>query len=70
MGHNNSVGICLIGDKGKFTKRQLKSLRLLLAVLKNQFDNINVYQHSDFDPINKPNCAGFTAEQMLDFNSI
>ena len=70
LGHNNSVGVCLIGESNMFTVNQIFSVKKLLAMLKQQFGTINVYQHSDFDPINKPNCAGFSKKQMKEFNKI
>lgn len=70
LGHNNSVGVCLIGESGSFTNKQLQAVKKLLKILKKQFGNIMVYQHSDFDPINKSWCAGLSKEQMLEFNSI
>ena len=69
LGHNNTIGICLIGESNSFTVRQLRSLTLLLRVLKKQFGEITVYQHSDFEP-KKPFCAGLSKEQMLKLNNI
>jgi len=70
LGHNNSIGICLIGKSASFTDNQINSLKDLLRLLKNQFDTIEVLQHSDFDPVNRPYCAGFTKEQMEEFNKL
>lgn len=70
LGHNDCVGVCLIGKSASFTKEQLYSLRDLLRMLKNQFGSIEVYQHSDFDPVNRPYCAGLTKKQMEDFNKV
>lgn len=57
-GHNaSSVGICLIGKSGVFTEEQLNSSLRLVYDLENQFGNIGIFQHSDFDA-NKPFCAG------------
>jgi len=70
LGKNNCIQICLIGKSGSFTIKQLKSLESLLLLLKKQFHDIRVYQHSDFNPVNKPHCAGFTPKQMLQFNEL
>lgn len=69
LGHNYSVGICLIGESNTFTENQLASLIKLLKILKKQFGSIKVYQHSDFEP-KKPFCAGLTKEVMLQLNNI
>jgi len=68
LGANNCVQICLIGTTGKFTSAQMVSLLKLLSMLREQYGEITVKQHSDFDPKNKPFCAGFTAAQMKLFN--
>jgi len=70
LGHNGSVGICIIGDSNSFTEKQIESVELLLNVLKKQFGDIKVYQHSNFDPVNKPWCAGLSKEQMEEFNNL
>ena len=59
-GHNkNSVGVCLIGRSGNFTVKQVNALFALVKDLRAQFGEIEVQQHSDLDPDNKPHCAGF-----------
>ena len=68
FGYNNSVGICLIGLSGTFTEGQLRSLQHLINKLRIQFGEINVLQHSDVDPKNKPHCAGLSKLQMLSLN--
>lgn len=61
-GYNiKSVGICLIGKTGQFTEDQLNSSLRLVLDLENQFNDIEIYQHSDLDP-NKPFCAGLDIE--------
>ena len=65
-GHNRSVGICLIGMSEEFTDKQLESLLWLLGILKEQFRDISISQHSDYDKT-KPFCAGLTTEQMDEF---
>ena len=67
FGYNNSVGICLIGLSGTFTERQIRSLNWLIRMLRKQFEEINVIQHSDVDK-NKPHCAGLTPLQMIILN--
>lgn len=68
FGANNCVQICLIGKSGKFTSAQMVTLLKLLGMLRSQYREITVKQHSDYDPVNKPYCAGFTAAQMQLFN--
>ena len=68
FGYNNSVGICLIGLSGQFTDAQIRALSHLIHRLRAQFKNeIEVYQHSDFDP-KKPKCAGLTKMQLQTLN--
>lgn len=57
-GYNNTVGIVLIGESGEFTQRQMTKLYDVLFMLKEQFGEIQVRQHSDIDPEEKPFCAG------------
>lgn len=71
LGYNtNSIGICLIGLSGQFSKAQIRALNYLIFRIKKQFGNCPVFQHSEKDPKNKPNCAGFTTIEMFDFNQI
>ena len=71
LGYNkNSIGICLIGLSGQFTKAQLRSLRYTISVIKKQFGEIKVFQHSDKDPVNKPYCAGLTSIELIELNQI
>jgi len=64
LGQNDkSIGICLIGKSNTFTDSQLSSLRNLIAHLKKQFEDIEVYQHSDFSE-EKPYCAGLSKDFM------
>lgn len=67
FGYNNSVGICLIGLSGTFTDSQLRSLQHLVGLLRNQFGEIKVIQHSDVDK-KKPQCAGLTKLQLMALN--
>lgn len=63
-GYNKSVGICLIGESGMFTPEQFSSLEMLLLDLRAQFTEIEVYQHSDLDFLNKAFCAGLRPSIM------
>jgi len=69
FGYNNAVGICMIGLSGTFTDAQLRSLRHLVKMMRVQFKEINVIQHSDVDK-KKPHCAGLTKLQMAQLNII
>ena len=69
LGHNKSVGICLVGESAMFTPKQMKSLNILLSILKSQFGSIEVFQHSDFEP-KKPFCAGISKPTMKLLNEI
>jgi N-acetylmuramoyl-L-alanine amidase len=70
LGKNNCVQICFIGESGDFTISQMKNCAILLRMLKEQYSDIKVYQHSDFDPVNRPYCAGLTKSQMEIFNTL
>lgn len=67
FGYNNSVGICLIGLSGTFTPSQMRSLRHLTKMLRAQFGEIEVLQHSDVSKA-KPHCAGLTSIEMRVLN--
>jgi hypothetical protein len=58
-GHNLTIGICLIGNSGDFTKKQITSMLKLVKILKEQFGNVRLTQHSDWNS-NKSFCAGIT----------
>lgn len=68
-GHNQSVGICLIGESGNFTHRQIECLSWVLGILDRQFQGISIYQHSDFDKA-KSFCAGLSDVQMTDLRQL
>jgi hypothetical protein len=62
-GHNyKSVGICLIGNSGNFSEKQLNRSLSLVHKLEKQFHTIQILQHSDLDT-NKPHCAGLDMEK-------
>ena len=70
LGHNGSVGICLIGLSGQFTDAQLRALTHLIHKLRAQFkNNLTVRQHSDVEP-KKPKCAGLTKLQLAKLNEV
>ena len=60
-GYNNSVGICLVGQSNSYTDKQLGALYELVSDLRRQYGDIEVCQHSDFEP-KKPFCAGLSKE--------
>lgn len=68
FGYNMAVGICLIGLSGTFSEAQMRSSGHLVRQLRSQFGEIEVIQHSDVDPKNKPHCAGLTKLQLHNFN--
>ena len=72
LGHNKDIGWCLIGNSGKFTTKQIVSVVHEIASLieVDGYDVVRVRQHSEADPVNKPFCAGFTDEEMIEFNIV
>ena len=68
IGYNNTVGVCLIGKSGEFTSRQRLKLFFLFMDLEEQYKDIQVIQHSDVDPVNKPHCAGLSQDIIDYFN--
>jgi len=70
LGKNNCVQICLIGESGAFTLAQLKNTAILIRMLKEQYGDVRVFQHSDFDPVNRQYCAGISKSQMMVFNTL
>ncbi len=70
LGYNTqSVGICLIGLSGKFSIAQLRALKWLVGHIKAQFIDVNICQHSDKDPVNRPFCAGLTYAEIQTIKS-
>ena len=57
LGHNDAIGICLIGKSKLFTDKQIEGAEELLDKLHTRYGEIRLYQHSDFDA-NKYFCAG------------
>jgi len=68
FGHNKEIGLCLCGKSGDFKSCQMQTLEQF--VIDHREEISGVYQHSDFDPINKPFCAGLTKSQMDYLNSL
>jgi len=58
--NEGSIGVCLIGNSGKFTDVQLNKVKQLLLILYTKFGVLDVKQHSDLDPVNKSFCAGLS----------
>jgi len=67
FGYNDAVGICLIGLSGTFTDAQKRALHYIIKVIRRQFGEIEVLQHSDVDK-NKPHCAGLTRMELKIMN--
>lgn len=65
--NSKSVGICLIGLSSEFSEKQIKSMIELLRMLKKQFGEIEISQHSDWDP-KKPYCAGLDKFYLKELN--
>lgn len=63
--NKQSIGVCLIGKSGIFTDSQLYAARNLFLMLQEQFFELSVYQHSDFDSA-KDFCAGLS-EKSINF---
>lgn len=66
-GKNNRIGVCLIGESGKFTSKQLASLTNFCKWMKEQFVLIIISQHSDHDR-KKPYCAGLSKRYIKELN--
>lgn len=65
LGYNqNSIGICLIGLPGRVTDAQMRSLKCLIQLIKTKIQDVQIFQHSDLDPVNRPYCASLTKAQM------
>ncbi len=71
-GANHHAGWCLVGRSGEWTKKQIKAVKKEIKALLEEdgYDVVRVKQHSDYDPVNKPFCAGFSDKQMEEFNVI
>lgn len=70
-GRNEEIGICLIGKSGKFTEKQLNTLKHeAIPIIKAIYGTIEeIGQHSDVEP-NKPYCAGLSQEYIDDLNEL
>ena len=70
LGKNKCLGICLIGESGKFTQNQYAALYQFLTRMQILFKKIDkISQHSDHDA-KKPYCAGIGKEYMNVLNEI
>jgi len=64
-GHNvDTLGICLIGNSGLFTNKQLESARNLIIYLQGIYGDLKVKQHSQYDD-SKPYCAGLDLKEIM-----
>ena len=65
LGHNrDSIGICLIGEDGKFTLEQYRTLANLLKYLSREFGHPDILMHSNLDKT-KPHCPGININHLL-----
>jgi len=66
IGHNeDSLSLCLIGQNGVYSASQLGAVKNVVANWKEMFPTIEeVKLHSDYNK-NKPNCPGFTVDNLL-----
>jgi len=69
LGKNDRIGVCLIGESGKFTQAQTLSLISFLKEMRDLFGEITISQHSDHDP-RKPYCAGLSKEFIKALNTL
>lgn len=68
--NSTSIGVCLVGNSNSFTNKQIIALEeQVLPILKEKFETITIYQHSDFDP-KKPFCAGLNQLLIDKWNKI
>lgn len=63
-GYNDGIGICLIGESGKFTLSQIETLKWTLNRLNEIYpEGIEIFRHSDKDPVNKSFCPGIEGKE-------
>ena len=67
-GHNDTIGVCLIGNSGEFTHNQLQGLNKFLEWMRSIFGPLTISQHSDWDK-KKPLCAGLSKEFLEHLNN-
>lgn len=67
--NDGSVSICLIGKNGNFTDNQMMELEQRLIGFRQQFDKLEISQHSDWDR-DKPHCAGLCKDYMQELNEL
>jgi N-acetylmuramoyl-L-alanine amidase len=56
-----SLGVCLIGQGGDATQKQMNALRVLIIGWKNKYPNSEVVAHADLDS-KKSACPGFNVK--------
>lgn len=70
-GYNtNSVGVCMVGGKGKdgkaennFTPEQFKTLETLCRFMKADYPTITIHGHREFNP--EKQCPSFDVQEFL-----
>lgn len=60
-GHNDSIGICLIGTD-EYSPQQWASLTKLTDELRHKYDGINVIGHNE---VSSKSCPGFDVQKWL-----
>jgi N-acetyl-anhydromuramyl-L-alanine amidase AmpD len=67
LGHNhNSIGVCLIGTPGAFSRKQLRALGRVKNELEIRYGKeLGVEMHSDLDE-GKPDCPGITILNFIE----
>jgi len=62
--NRDSLGVCLIGEEGKYSRNQLLALSNLIKGLKCKFPEVEVKFHSDYNK-DKPWCPGFDTKELF-----
>lgn len=69
FGHNaGTLSVCLIGNSGQFTVKQIESLKDYCKKMRLIFGKLEISQHSNWDN-KKPLCAGLKEEFLINLNS-
>jgi len=61
--NRKSIGVVLFGMPGKYTNKQIITARLLVQHLGQQFFEVSIGQHGDYDS-KKSWCAGLSDEEL------